>query len=129
MKFLYCFANASLILRVLTYILRQVESQADSATVFFLNDRWVLHLTLKSTAESDLFYNCWAFLDEHGIPYKPNSSVGLALCDLAAGHPPTQVMNDYCVSIVSYGAPCPEEVKRFQEQLVVGLGYCPPSLI
>ncbi|MBE9139036.1 hypothetical protein IQ254_17860 [Nodosilinea sp. LEGE 07088] len=126
MEFLYCFANASLTQRILDYLLRQVP--AESVTVIFLNDRWVLHIKLNSATDPERCDDCWAFLNENGFPYHPSPSVALALHELEAGYSPIQVMNRCHVSIVSHGHPQPGEVDCFQEKFVAGLGYCPQSL-
>ena len=128
MEFLYCFANTSLTQRVLDYLLRQMKSQVDSVTVIFLNEYWGMHLKLNLALDAEHCDNCWAFLDENGIPYQPTTTVALALHDLEAGCSPIQVMNRHHISIVSHGQPQPEEVDCFQEKFVAGLGYCPQRL-
>lgn len=128
MEFLYCFANASLIHRILSYLLRQVNSQVDCVTVIYLNDRWVLRLKLNSSLEPKRCDDIWAFLSENGSPYHPSPTVDLTFHALDADCAPTQVMNRHHVAIVSHGTPKPEEVSCFQEKFVAGLGYCPQSL-
>jgi hypothetical protein len=128
MEFLYCFANTSLTQRVLDYLLRQMKSQVESVTVIFLNDRWVVRLKLNLTVDAEHCANCWAYLNENGIPYQPITTVALALNELESGCSPIQVMNRHHISIVSHGMPQPREVDCFQETFVAGLGYCPPSL-
>ncbi|MBE7385707.1 MAG: hypothetical protein F6J95_030485 [Leptolyngbya sp. SIO1E4] len=129
MEFLYCFANASLTQRVLDYLLRKMRPYVDCVTVIFLNDRWVIRLTLDLDVEAEHFNDCWAVLSEHGIPYHPPTAITLAFKDLDKGCGLTQVMNRHHVAIVSHGAPTPDEVGCFQEQFVSGLGYCPQSLV
>ena len=128
MEFLYCFANASLTQRVLYYLRQQMQQHVASVTIIFLNDRWITHLKLHPTVEVEQGYDCWAVLNENGIPYHPTPSLALALHDLDAGYGLTQVMNRFHVAIVSHGAPNPEEVDCFQKQFVAGLGYCPQAL-
>lgn len=128
MDFLYCFDNASLTQRVLVYLLREWRSHIKGTTVIFLNDRWVIRLTLEASLETESCNNCRAFLNEHGCPYDPSSIIALVLKDLDAGYPPTSVMDHHHVVIVSHGVPRPEEIKHFREQFVAGLGYCPQSL-
>ena len=129
MEFLYCFANASLTQRILVYLLAKVRSYLDCVTVFFLNDRWVVRLKLKSSVESERCKDCWAVLNENGLPYHPPLFITLALKDLNMGHSPTPVMNRHHIVIVSHGDPMPEEIRHFQERFVSGLGYRPPSLV
>ncbi|MEO1299726.1 MAG: hypothetical protein AAFW75_28930 [Cyanobacteria bacterium J06636_16] len=129
MEFLYCFANASLTQRVLDYLQKKMRSHITSVTVIFLNDRWVIRLKLDTASDIELCDDCWAFLNENGLPYRPPSSIFLAFKDLDAGFALTQVMNRRHVAIVSHGTPNPEEVGCFQEQFVAGLGYCPQSLV
>lgn len=129
MEFLYCFANVSLTQRVLDYLLRQVESHITCVTVMFLSDRWVIRIQFTASLNVDSYNDCWAFLNEHGIPYHPPENISLAFKDLDEDCAPTQVMNRRHVAIVSHGSPNPAEVGCFQEQFVAGLGYAPPSLV
>lgn len=129
MEFLYCFANASLTQRVLYYLQQQMRQYVDSVTIIFLNDRWVIHLKLCPDLEIERGCDCWAVLNENGIPYHPTPNLVLALRYLDAGCGLTQVMNRFHIAIVSHGAPNPEEVDYFQEQFVTGLGYCPQALV
>ena len=129
MEFLYCFANASLTQRVLDYLLRQMRSHINCVTVIFLSDRWIIRLKLAPGLEAERCNDCWAFLNEHGVPYHSPTAITLAFKDLDAGSALTQVMNRRHVAIVCHGTPNPEEVGSFQEQFVAGLGYCPQSLV
>ena len=128
MEFLYCFENASLTQRVLVYLLKKLRSDIDCVTVIFLNDRWVVYLTLDEFIDTERCDNCWAFLNENGAPYTASLTMIRALKDLKAGCSPTAVMNRHRIVIVSHGAPKPEEIKCFQTQFVAGLGYRPQSL-
>ena len=129
MEFIYCFANASLTQRVLIYLRAKVKVRLDCVTVIFLNDRWVVRIKLASSAEAELTEDCRAFLNENGLPYCPPHVVTLALASLDLGSSPTAVMKRRHVVIVSHGAPCPEEIRYFQERFVSGLGYRPQSLV
>lgn len=136
-EFLYCFANASLTQRVLVYLLRQRQTDlseltpllVDCVTVIFFNDRWVMHLQLNQFSDVGRCDDCWAFLNENGLPYHPPIAITRALDDLEAGYPPTAVMNRHHVAIVSHGVPSPNDVRCFQEEFVAGLGYRPQSLV
>ncbi|MBE7384498.1 MAG: hypothetical protein F6J95_024170 [Leptolyngbya sp. SIO1E4] len=129
MEFLYCFANASLTQRILTYLLSKLRSHIDCVTVIFFNDRWVVHLKLKASLDLEPYNDCWAVLSENGLPYCPPSAITLALKDLSAGCAPNQAMSRHHVAIVSHGAPNPAAVSCFQTKFVAGLGYCPQSLV
>ncbi len=128
MEFLYYFANASLTQRVLNYLLRQLDSCIDSATVIFLNDRWVVDVKLNLEVDDERNEDCWAFFSENGTPYHPGLSITSALNALNTGLTPTQVMSQYHIAIVSRGKPDPQEVACFQKQVIEGLGYCPETL-
>ena len=121
MEFLYCFANASLTQRVLHYLRHQMRQHVASVTIIFLNDRWVTYLRLHPDIALERGDDCWAVLNENGIPHNPTPSLALALHDLDAGDELPQVMNRFHVAIVSHGAPNPEAVDCFQKQFVAGL--------
>lgn len=129
MELLYCFTNATLTQRVLYYLLKQLRSHVNYATVIFLNDRWIVRLKLKAGLDETLRENCLAFLDENGLPCQPPPTVMSALEDLDAGDDIVGIMNRHHVSIVSHGLPSPADVSCFQKQFVAGLGYCPKSLV
>ena len=129
MEFLYCFENASLTQRTLVYLQTKWRSHIEFVTVIFLNDRWVVRLKLDSSSDAEQCENCWAFLNENGLPYHPPSAIAYALKDLDEGNAPTAVMNRHNVVIVSHGMPKPGEIKCFRKQFVAGLGYCPQSLV
>ena len=128
MEFLYCFTNASLIQRVLTYLLRQLRSHVKYVTVIFLNDRWVLRVNIDPSLDEVRCKDCWAVLNENGFPYQPTLAITLALKDLDTGDEIISVMNRHQVVIVSHGTPNPNEICYFRDQFVEGLGYCPQSL-
>ncbi len=129
MEFLYCFATASLTQCVLVYLQRKLRSQLLCATVIFLNDRWILRLTLKPSIEAEQRSNCLAVLKEYGIPCQPLPLFGPVFDDLDAGDRATTVMNRRRIAIVSHGVPDPVEVQYFQKHFISGLGYCPQSLV
>ncbi|MEM8804814.1 MAG: hypothetical protein AAGF01_02035 [Cyanobacteria bacterium P01_G01_bin.38] len=128
MEFIYCFANASLTERILSYLLKQLRSHVKCITVLFLNDRWVVRIQLDASLDTDYCKDCWAMLNENGFPYQPAIGMTKALRDLDRGDTPISVMNRHQVVIVSHGAPNPEEIYDFRDKFVQGLGYCPQSL-
>ena len=129
MQYLYYFANTSLVVRLLTYLSKQVAFVLDAVTVIYLVDRWVVQITLKSPLSSAADRNFRSFLLENGYAYRPSSSVCKALDGLDAGMSLTEVMNRYHVVVVSHGALRPADVEDFRTTFVKGLGYCPPSLV
>lgn len=129
MEFLYCFKNASLTQRILVYLLKKLRPYIDCVTVIFSNDCWILRLKLDSTLDVERCDDCWAVLNENGIPYYPSPVIKRVFEDLDTGCDPITVMNRYHFAIVSHGTPNPEDIQCFQEQFVTGLGYRPPSLV
>lgn len=129
MKYLYYFANTSLVVRLLTYLSKQVDVQLASVTVIYLVDRWVVQIQLKSTLSVDRNLDFQSFLNENGYAYTPSSPVARALYSLDIGMPMTEVMNRYHVVVVSHGALQPADIENFRVTFVRGLGYCPPSLV
>lgn len=129
MKYLYYFANTSLVVRLLTYLSKQVDVQLASVTVIYLVDRWVVKIQLKSTLSVDRNLDFQSFLNENGYAYTPSSPVARALHSLDIGMSMTEVMNRYHVVVVSHGALQPADIENFRVTFVRGLGYCPPSLV
>ncbi len=129
MKYLYYFANTSLVVRLLTYLSKQVDVQLASVTVIYLVDRWVVRVQLESALPANRKRDFQSFLNENGYAYEPSSAVTRALCGLEAGMDITEVMNRYHVVVVSHGALQPAGVEDFRATFVSGLGYCPPSLV
>ncbi|NET50281.1 MAG: hypothetical protein F6K09_16590 [Merismopedia sp. SIO2A8] len=129
MTLLYCFGNATLAQRVIAYMQQRWRSHLHCVTVLFLNDRWMIRFTLKTTLGPDRVKDSCAFLDENGIVYVPSFSVTHVLNDLNQGCTPVAVMKRHNVAIVSHGPANPDEVRYFQEHVVAGLGYCPQSLV
>ena len=129
MQYIYSFANVSLILRVMDRLSQMSSLPLESLTVIYLVDRWVIRLRLSNplcaSAERDLI----AFLRENGIPHTPSMQLLSTLQALDQGIPPTQVMNEYHVVVVSHGVPAPSELQEFCARFVEGLGYYPPSLV
>lgn len=129
MQYLYYFANTSLVVRLLTYLSKQVAFTLDSVTVIYLVDRWVVRIQLKSPLSLPQDLDFKSFLLENGYLYGPSLSVSRALDGLDAGLSITEVMNHYHVVVVSHGALRPADVEDFRTTFVRGLGYCPPSLV
>ncbi|MGK7888814.1 MAG: hypothetical protein AB4042_05725 [Leptolyngbyaceae cyanobacterium] len=105
------------------------RSHLHCATVVFLNDFWLVRLIIDPALDLEQFKNWQAFLSEGGIPHHPSPIICRAFDDLDLGMDPVQVMNRHHVAIVSHGSANPWEVRHFQENVVAGLGYCPPSLV
>lgn len=129
MQYLYYFANTSLVVRLLTYLSKQVAFTLDSVTVIYLVDRWVVRIQLKSPLLPTQDLDFKSFLLENGHSYSLSSPVAKALDGLDAGMSVTEVMNRYHVVVVSHGALRPADVEDFRSTFVRGLGYCPPSLV
>ncbi|MBE9076549.1 hypothetical protein IQ241_04440 [Romeria aff. gracilis LEGE 07310] len=129
MQYLYCFANASLTLRIIDYVSKVVASRHHTLTVIYLVDRWVVQIDLQQALPPAQAADFNAVLDENGVPYQPTHLVGQALGGLEAGLTPTEVMNRYQVVVISHGAPSPEDLRCFRQRFVQGLGYCPINLV
>ena len=129
MDFLYCLSNTSLTQRVLAYLSRKLKREIDCVTVIFLNKFWVLRVRLRANIDLELAKNCRAVLSENGMPYQTTAYIQQVASALDSGRDLVSVMNDYNVIIISHGAPQSQELEHFREQVVSGLGYCPPSLV
>ena len=129
MQYLYYFANTSLVVRLLTYLSKQVTFILDTVTVIYLVDRWVVRIKLKSPLSPAKDRDFSSFLLENGYAYSPSVSVSRALDGLDVGMSMTEVMNRYHVVVVSHGALRPADIEDFRTTFVQGLGYCPPSLV
>ena len=129
MKYLYYFANTSLVVRLLTYLSQQANLQLESVTVIYLVDRWVVRIRLKSALEKNQKLDFQAVLNENGYPFEPTPLIEKALRALETGLTLTEVMNRYHVVVVSHGKLQPANIEDFRVTFVRGLGYCPPSLV
>lgn len=129
MQYLYYFANTSLVVRLLTYLAKQVPFNLESVTVIYLVDRWVMRIKLKTLLPHKQHLNFKSFLNENGYEYTPATVITQALCGLDQGLCATEVMNRHHVVVVSHGAINPADIEDFRVTFVRGLGYCPPSLV
>ncbi|BCL40175.1 hypothetical protein NSMS1_66220 (plasmid) [Nostoc sp. MS1] len=91
-------------------------------------DGWVIRVRLKHQLSPQEDGNLRSILSELGINYSPSKLLQLTLMSLAGGQSPVDVMRRYKVAIVSHGQPNKEEIEAFRQQLINGLGYCPPTL-
>lgn len=128
MQFSYCFANTSLVLRVIHRLSQYRRRAVVAVTVFYLGDRWILRVRLGPHLSAQQEYDVLAYLDEHGWPYQPSDQMQDAIAALDKGQSPTEVMNQHQVVVVSHGKPQPQELNFFRERFIEGLGYCPQSL-
>ncbi|MEB3232813.1 MAG: hypothetical protein VKJ64_17515 [Leptolyngbyaceae bacterium] len=129
MVFLYCFGNASLAQRVLASLRQAWRSHLHCVTVIFLNDFWLVRFIIDPALDLEAGKDWQAFLNENGIPYVPTPPVSRAFDDLDLSMVPVIVMKRHNIAIVSHGLANPLEVRHFQENVVAGLGYRPPSLV
>lgn len=133
MQYLYYFANTSLVVRLLTYLSRQVAFPLKTVTVIYLVDRWVVRVQLQSPLPDRRSRDFEAFLKENGYAYALNlpeaKPIRDALWGLDSGLPVTAVQEKYHVVVVSHGLLQPLTLERFRTSFVQGLGYCPPSLV
>ncbi|MFE4104817.1 hypothetical protein [Almyronema epifaneia] len=128
MQYFYCFANASLTLRIIHYLFKQPGIRLACVTVIYLVDCWVMRIQLETPLEPVTRLDFEAFLKENGLPYQPSFHESMALKRLDIGGSPTEVMNRYHLVIVSHGIPQPEELEAFRQRFIEGLGYCPQNL-
>ena len=128
MTFLYCFNNASLTQRMLFYLQQKMRWHLKITTTIFSNEVWIIRLILAPSLGDTLRGNCEAMLNEYGVPYQASPMIARVLEDLDSGASPVEVMNRYRVSILSHGAPAPDEIECFRARFISGLGYCPEAL-
>lgn len=128
MDFLYCFANASLTLRVIEHIKASCPLPVEFVTVVHQIDGWLVRIKVGSSAIQRDHLDLQAFLMEMGIPYQPNRQMQAALWNLELGEALVDVMRRYRVAVVSHGRPDRVEIEEFRRQFISGLGYCPATL-
>jgi hypothetical protein len=128
MEYLYYLANASITLRIVSYLHGLPKIPISFVTVINQTDGWVVNIKMKSPLKPQQDGDLRAFLNELGIPYSPPGRVSIALWNLEAGESPIEVMRRYQVVVVSHGSPQREEIEAFRQQMIRGLGYCPPTL-
>ena len=128
MQYTYCFANTSLVLRLMTYLSRQISFELMSVTVIYLVDRWIVRIKLSHELLPPLQGNFLSFLQENGYAFTLSARNRDALAALDLGAPVADVAKLYNAVIVSHGELHPEDIEAFRKKFVRGLGYCPPSL-
>lgn len=129
MKYTYCFANASLVLRLVTYLSKQVSIGFISVTIIYLVDRWIVRIKLQSPLSAPLRGNFSAFLQEIGYPFTLSDREKNALAALEEGATVAAVTSRYHIVVVSHGGLHPEKIEAFRTTFTSSLGYCPPSLV
>ena len=129
MQYLYYFANTSLVLRLLTYLAKQVAINLDAVTVIYLVDRWVVRIRIKEPLPLQTDLNFVSFLRENGACYSPSKQILKVFESLDSGMSITDVMNLHHLVVVSHGGLSPADIQDFRTMFVQGLGYCPPSLV
>lgn len=129
MQYIYCFANTSLVLRLMTYLSKQISIDLMSVTVVYLVDRWIVRIKLRTDPAPLLAGNFRSFLNENGYPFKLPTRNLDAFLALDKGAAVEDVVRLYHLVIVSHGALNLEDIKNFRETFVSELGYCPPSLV
>ncbi len=128
MQYTYCFANTSLVLRLMTYLSGQLSLDLMSVTVIYLVDRWIVRIKLSHELLPPLKGNFLSFLKENGYAFKLSAKDCDALAALDLGVSVADVASLYSAVIVSHGELHPEDIEAFFKKFVCGLGYCPPSL-
>lgn len=129
MQYIYCFANASLVLRLMTYLSKQVPAELASVTVIYLVDRWVVRIKLRSQLPTYIAKNFESFLNENAYPFNLSVKDSNALIALDGGASIEAVTASYQMVIVSHGSLRPEDIEAFRATFTSRLGYCPPSLV
>ena len=133
MQYLYYFANTRLVVRLLSYLAKQLAFPLKTVTVIYLVDRWIVRVQLSAALPAGRAADFEAFLNENGYAYSLTPPTAMpvrkALCGLDRGLSMAAVFNQYHVVVVSHGALQPASVENFRTSFVKGLGYCPPSLV
>ncbi len=129
MQYIYYFANASLVLRLLTYLSKQAAIRLDLVTVIYLIDRWVVRVNLEECLCPRQNGDFLAFLNENGTPFSVTARLASALESLEAEISIPEVIERYHLVIISHGALRPTDLTEFRTRFIRGLGYCPPSLV
>lgn len=128
MDFLYFIANASLCLRIIEYLDTMEHAKAASITVVHRIDGWIVKVRYPNLLTTKECEDCRAFLNELGIPYKPDMRLQMVFWSLETGQSSVEVMRRYQVAVVSHGIPDTKDIEAFRQQFTKGLGYCPETL-
>jgi hypothetical protein len=129
MDYVYYLANTSLTLRISEYLRIASDFPLAFMTVVHQIDGWVVRIKMSKPLTPLQDGNLQAFLNELGTVYEPSLRVKMALRALELGQPPIEVMHHYQVAIVAHGKPDLQEIEAFRQQFVIGLGYCPETLV
>jgi hypothetical protein len=127
-EYIYFLGNASLTLRMVEYLQRTNYLPVRFMTVIHQIDGWIVKVKMKETLNEQQDGDFRAFASEHGISYKPENRLQMALWSLEIGESPIEVMRRYQVAVVSHGSPEKSDIEAFRQQFTRGLGYCPETL-
>ena len=128
MEYIYFLANASLSLRLVEYLHAMPDLPVHFITVIHQIDGWVVKVKMNTSLNAQQHGDFRAFMNEQGIPYKPEIRLQMALWSLETGQSPIDVMRRYQVAVVSHGTPERSDIEAFRQQFTRGLGYCPETL-
>jgi hypothetical protein len=104
------------------------HTKAASITVVHQIDGWIVKVRYPNLLTPHLREDFRAFLNELGIPYKPDMRLQMVFWSLETGQSPVEVMRRYQVAVVSHGIPDAKDIEAFRQQFTKGLGYCPETL-
>lgn len=128
MDFVYFIANASLTLRIIEYLRTMQHTKTASITVVHQIDGWIVKIRYPDLLTTKEKEDCRAFLNELGIPMKPDMRLQMVFWSLETGQSSVEVMRRYQMAIVSHGIPDAKDIEAFRQQFTRGLGYCPETL-
>ncbi|MGF1479490.1 MAG: hypothetical protein ACFB4I_08370 [Cyanophyceae cyanobacterium] len=128
MEYLHCFANVSLVLRLMEYLENNPDLQLKTISVIHNIDKWIVRIKLKFPLSLERDGDFWAFLNELGFPIHLSKQLLLVFKELDTGKSPPQIRHRYRLVIVAHGFPMPEALENFRKQFILELGYCPPHL-
>ncbi|WP_040656606.1 hypothetical protein [Rubidibacter lacunae] len=129
MEYIFFLANASLTLRLVRHLNREVSSLPPcSLTVIHRIDGWLVKIKFDTQLAPMQAGNFRAYLSEIGIPFEPDIRLQMAFWSLETGQSPVDVMRRYQLAIVAHGYPDRQEIETFCQQFTRGLGYCPETL-
>ncbi|MBE9221126.1 hypothetical protein IQ215_00295 [Cyanobacterium stanieri LEGE 03274] len=128
MEYIYFIDNASLVIRLINFLVKNPLFQESELTLVNQVNGWIIRLKAPYLLTQWQYGNLRAFLEEIGYVYHPKVKMNLVFCSLDMGEPPVKVMVDYQVAIVSHGIPTTTEIEAFRLQFAKGLGYCPETL-
>ncbi len=128
MEYLYFFANASLTLEAIDYLIKRDHLPLDYVTVVHSPEGWLIRMKFDGCIEPKLEADFLAVMNEFGHPYEASMPMVIALEGIDTGQTTEEILHRHLISVIAHGKPDRKNIEVFQQEFVQGASICPKSL-